>query len=406
MFGEHIDPGEVLRAAAEQRRADYGEPRSMPGPMREVLKREVASEYRGDHGAARGSRKESDLHLPWPLIVRLAGAFCLVAIVIGVPTWLRKEFVAETSAERTKKAEITQPASSSDAQTEAKAVAPRDEATEIADAVKEVSARQTALGTVRSADPSRKAPAALAAAAPAEPATAQPAAGVGSASGAIWSPRESLAASSELSAVAGASARQESPKLTNKSELERQIHLSFENVVGAKNEDADGRRAKTTNAPLQNFEVQIDGDRVAVVDADGSLYRGRVEPEHTAFALEQTGGYGVDPLVTSEPFFRNRTAKDGATDTHPLSFRFRATGENRTLQKSIVFEGTLHLEDEEQSRTHGEGAPLPRRALKARLVPSARVYGNARINGGNAVLVEAIPAETPAAPYPPILNQP
>lgn len=93
---------------------------------------------------------------------------------------------------------------------------------------------------------------------------------------------------------------------------------------------------------MKDFAFERTGDRVRIVDADGSTYEGTVLPTPTedevrakkmaVDAVKQTNGaLGLKPQSASQA---GQTAAD-----QPLAYRFTAQGVNRKLKQSVEFRG-------------------------------------------------------------------
>ena len=97
---------------------------------------------------------------------------------------------------------------------------------------------------------------------------------------------------------------------------------------------------KQTTAVLANFQVQQNGNAIRVVDADGSVYDGALQPELAVAQKEQ---------VTAVPLPMNRektiTSRDEpqVADNSQMAqnYFFRVAGTNLTLKQNVVFAGNL-----------------------------------------------------------------
>lgn len=105
--------------------------------------------------------------------------------------------------------------------------------------------------------------------------------------------------------------------------------------------DQSGRYRRNLNSPpapkvLTAFELRRSGDTLQVLDADGSVYEGSVQPskasQQSALQPPSTARFGDSRRVEVLA-----TATNAQPDAEP--FTFRAEGTNRTLQQRIVFTG-------------------------------------------------------------------
>jgi hypothetical protein len=106
-----------------------------------------------------------------------------------------------------------------------------------------------------------------------------------------------------------------------------------------------------TNTVLANFEIRLAGNTLAIVDRDGSVYRGTSETtDNAATAIATAPATGI---------------------------QFRVSGLNQTTKQSIVFTGTL--------------IPAPG-ASTATPFDNARITGTVTIGETNRVEIQAVPA--------------
>lgn len=138
------------------------------------------------------------------------------------------------------------------------------------------------------------------------------------------------AAAGELRAVRAAAAP--SPA-TFKSELAADALQA-----GLNNSQQFVQVAAKKNAPvLQSFELRQNGDQLSVVDRDGSIYHGTLQPvEMTDLSRSR---------LVEKPGASQLQQKDfGAVGNAPSSaqnFIFRVSGANRSLKQNVVFAGNL-----------------------------------------------------------------
>lgn len=103
-------------------------------------------------------------------------------------------------------------------------------------------------------------------------------------------------------------------------------------------------RSATQNkaAILVNFQVHQEGDRVRILDSDGSVYSGAARP------LTLTAAVQTEPLTRERAFRQTVTGSSLATAPGPESaagaeqnYSFEVVGTNLTLQQRVVFNGLL-----------------------------------------------------------------
>lgn len=133
---------------------------------------------------------------------------------------------------------------------------------------------------------------------------------------------------------------------------------------------------KRARAVLDNFEVQQLGNEIRVVDSDGSTYTGQLEPsaegaKHDAGNTKRSYAARMNAEAKAEPVAN--------------AARFRATGYNVSLKKSVVFEGNFS-----QTPTPQEQEKAPNGLAKTeKMQETARIVGTARVNGEPPVEVDA-----------------
>ena len=126
-------------------------------------------------------------------------------------------------------------------------------------------------------------------------------------------------------------------------------------------------QAATDKSPpvLAAFAWQQNGNAIAVVDSDGSVYNGRLQP-----AESLTKDIGV---VSNVP-------------AAAQNFSFRVTGANRSLQQNVVFAGNLALlSNGPASSAPGFGGPAPQN------LSNARITGTVMLGGTNRMQINARP---------------
>lgn len=111
--------------------------------------------------------------------------------------------------------------------------------------------------------------------------------------------------------------------------------------------DTAARRAAEAKAVqpqvLMSFLVEQDGNRLRVVDSDGSTYVGSIEPPASEGFDAPAEAWRESPAPAMRRQFSVTQTADDAQPGLPLNqaFHFRVTGTNRTLQQPVVFAGNI-----------------------------------------------------------------
>ena len=159
---------------------------------------------------------------------------------------------------------------------------------------------------------------------------------------------------------------------------------------------------------LNSFQLEQNGPRIRIVDADGSVYQGAIEQPATQTSLR------VDTLqvvgratAQSKPAIAGTqaaaTAQTQAVGTPTLeNFAFTVSGTNRTLRRAVVFYGnyiadtntaqlgTANTQNRiQQSLNAANTAPTQNQSQ----LLNAVVQGKAVIGGSDRLEINAVPAE-------------
>ena len=127
------------------------------------------------------------------------------------------------------------------------------------------------------------------------------------------------------------------------------------------------------NSPvLSTFEVQQNGNAIAVVDRDGSVYQGYLEPEPTTAGIRQ--------LETALPALTNQNLANNQANQSTF---FRVSGQNRTLNQNVVFNGNFI-----QNTANLSASNAPQQLL----FNNAGIAGIVVIGQTNEMKIEATPA--------------
>ena len=99
----------------------------------------------------------------------------------------------------------------------------------------------------------------------------------------------------------------------------------------AKKAMAISGEAKTITPVLANFQIEQSGNKLRVIDGDGSTYLGEVAPDQ-AYGLAQNAAFKNDGKEKLADELKSEQQKQ--TDS---AYQFRVTGTNRTLNQQVVF---------------------------------------------------------------------
>jgi hypothetical protein len=112
--------------------------------------------------------------------------------------------------------------------------------------------------------------------------------------------------------------------------------------------------SKTSLQPvLGEFTLQQTGETLVVVDRDGSVYKGTIQPVATPLMAMQTAKAvatdflttnevgGISPATQAEPKTMIANAPSPKPQTGGVSFAFRVEGTNLILNQRVIFTGTL-----------------------------------------------------------------
>jgi hypothetical protein len=134
--------------------------------------------------------------------------------------------------------------------------------------------------------------------------------------------------------------------------------------AGANQPTAAAPQSAQTPKLLESFQVEQNGQDIRVIDGDGSTYAGKIEP-------------------LSRPDARKMPNKK--TNVPNGEYRFRASGFNASLQRSVVFEGS-YVAGAAAAPAKDDAAL----ADKAEAQVQARIIGTAQVSGEPPVPVEAV----------------
>ncbi len=151
-------------------------------------------------------------------------------------------------------------------------------------------------------------------------------------------------------------------------------------ALGVNSNSQRFRNAVTTTAPvLVSFELQQNGNRLAIVDADGSVYQGS--------------------LLTNNPVSQNQVSAGAKNnDAAGNNFYFRVSGQNRTSKQNVVFSGNLmplagdavNSPAAAKANKTTVGGEMSQ-AQNAALFLNSRIAGTATVDTTNQIEINAVP---------------
>ena len=369
----------TLRAQAEQRRAELGAKMAeMPGPMRTQLQAEVTRQHGRDHPA--GGERAGILawFFDWQRGVATVAAALLV---VGIFVWNGGGFSARpgpvAKSAPTGEVAAAAPAREIDKQTTppSDSIAKRSDTPALDRDAKE-QAKPAAVPAPPPID-------ALAAGKVADVAKlAQPAAPPTAAAAPVGEPRSEVFAST--STLAGAGIRQNFAQ--SQAQFKERALKS-----GAKDERA-------ASALLNQFEFRQSGNRIEIVDADGSVYAGEIEvaknEKDRLAGQEKAKPAGRPPAAVAKSAAPAAPTESKKAEVAATDFNFRAAGMNNTLRQKVTIEGVYQAPANEAQNvrqsapglaaggaTSQNTAETGRAQAQSQVQSRARVIGRAQVNG-------------------------
>jgi hypothetical protein len=155
---------------------------------------------------------------------------------------------------------------------------------------------------------------------------------------------------------------------------------------------------------LANFQVQQNGNAIRVVDADGSVYDGSLQPESAV--AQNFSVQTAMPAPSGATVAQNEQQKTIANRDElqtAQNYFFRVTGMNRTLKQNVVFAGNLlamgSVTTNLQQSLHGSAGISFGGSTQSELT-NQLPWSNSRI-AGMAVLADTNNIEINAVPQSP-----
>jgi hypothetical protein len=351
---------DLLEATARARRAQFGADPKMPNPMRAQLHQEIARVARDDDPR----RSQHWFRILWP---RLAFTTAFALILVGLSTlWWWHEHqpsggktiaMQEPAREAPPPEKIFEqgaaaPGPAAPTFADSNAVASRPaEATKTADALGRLAEATTA------------------------PAEATPST-EGLITGGTRSDQPSLADKS----LAAKEAKPAAPAAASLAQNRQMTNFRQQFSKDAANQAFRSKLKQTVNI-LNEFQMEQSDHEIRLVDADGSIYSGKLEPlaqNDARSVYNQKKNYNA-PLSGSAPTFDEKAQSASA------EYYFRATGYNTSLKQSLVFEGNyiapLAVAQKKVAKAKTESEERDQ---------EARITGVAKIHGESPVQIDAI----------------
>ncbi len=159
----------------------------------------------------------------------------------------------------------------------------------------------------------------------------------------------------------------------------------------ARRAPAAGAKDERTASLLNAFEFRQDGNRIEIVDADGSVYAGEIE-----LRTKKDKGLaatGRDRAASAPAGEAKLPATKSKNEEVAAQFNFRASGVNNTLRQKVTIEGVYQESGELESQKAPEATAAGGTTAQDALKPSrpaelqrqaqsrARVIGRAQVNG-------------------------
>jgi hypothetical protein len=166
-------------------------------------------------------------------------------------------------------------------------------------------------------------------------------------------------------------------------------------------DESDAAVMPTPRTVLQSFTIIHEGDRLWIVDGDGSTYEGQVMAVARPASGSAAGLMDTAPLAGSAPAVADRLAGGEFGHLAVLNYHITASGTNRSLGQALRFSGTLVLTEQQvQSGRNIFSNTLARTTGQTVDVPfpkdgggiAGRLQGVAVLENGEDVRVDAVPA--------------
>ena len=180
-----------------------------------------------------------------------------------------------------------------------------------------------------------------------------------------------------------------------------QADTGLSNVSGNSQQFRQALKVATKTPPvLASFEVQQNGNAMTVVDRDGSVYTGSIQPANPA-AQDATLAAAAPPVDQAKDLGQTKNETSSAQN----NYFFHVAGLNRISQQNVVFVGNVipltnawsnAMQNQPANKAGVAGAPLPtanRQNSQPQLVPfsNARITGTVTVDATNLIEIDAVP---------------
>ena len=164
-------------------------------------------------------------------------------------------------------------------------------------------------------------------------------------------------------------------------------------TLGVNSNSQKFRNAIANTAPvLVSFELQQNGNDLAVVDADGSVYQGSLQ---TNSLVTQNQVQAVVPPRAVQSQIAGMVKNEGAAGNN---FYFRVAGQNRTSKQNVVFNGnliplaggTVNSQAAAQMNNSAAVGEISQ-TQNAGLLSNSRIAGTATVDTTNQIEINAMP---------------
>lgn len=134
---------------------------------------------------------------------------------------------------------------------------------------------------------------------------------------------------------------------------------------------------------MASFKVEQAGNVIRIIDQDGSVYTGQLQP-----------------VRERAPASRSVAAADGPGGNVARSFSIQAIGMNRSLNEPVTFSGNLAVQPQITATPSGRREKRPRGLTSATVegagaLLNSRISGKAQVGANELITVEAVAVDVP-----------
>jgi hypothetical protein len=157
-------------------------------------------------------------------------------------------------------------------------------------------------------------------------------------------------------------------------------------------------KASSVSPVLANFQMEQAGDQLRVIDGDGSIYLGEVNPVPASFG---GGSKDIGAFKREEQLAVQRaTVPSAAIQQTEQDYFYRVAGTNRTLNQQVVFTWNFVAltNAPAQMKTKVEGSQLNQNQFGTAqqvqtLLQNSAINGRAQINAAKEIEINAVPVK-------------